>query len=212
MATTYNHVQLGVVDVNGNVDVLYPQNTAEDVSVDRSSNARIPSSVTTLLGLVNNIGEMAFVDKKYCVFLGEGDEYTGDLMQSEINDTYIGKGFTWSSEKITQSTPLLITSDELSLIDLTAVPTGPRIYCVDGTLVTFASSCPENGYLWKVEYTPIIIKDNVVMAAYQKWTGISEGNKNGYITSHRNYLNGTWGSFYNTQAYASTSSTPPKTY
>lgn len=197
MATTYNHVQLGVVDANGNVDVLYPQNTADDVSVSRSSNSRIPSSVSTLQGLVNNIGEMAFVDKKYMVFLGEGDEYTGDLMQTEINDTYIGLGYTWSSKKITQSMPLMIGNDDVSLIDLTSVPAAPRIYCVDGKLASFAASCPVKGYEWIVEYYPVIVDNGVVSTAYQKWIGMSSAVKNNRLEYHRNYAGGSWGAFYN---------------
>lgn len=194
MATTYNHIQLGVVDNNGDVNVLYPQNTGKDVSVSRASNSKIPSTVSNVQGLVDNIGEMAFVDKDAMVFLGESDNYEGNIMETEINDSYIGVGYTWSSKKITNTTTMMINSENVKLSDLTALHTASRTIGVDGTLTTYASSCPTTGYHWMVEYFPIVIENDVVKTAYQKWIGISALNSK--VEYYRNYYNGNWGSFY----------------
>ena len=102
MATNYNHVQLGVVDANGDVNVLYPQSTAKDVSISRTSNSRIPSGVNNLQEFMNTVGEMAFVDKKEMVFLGTSEEDECDMVDSEINDEVVSEDYTWSSYKLEQ--------------------------------------------------------------------------------------------------------------
>ena len=102
MAINYNHVQLGVVDGNGNVNVLYPQSTAKDVSISRTSNSRIPSGVNNLQEFMNTVGEMAFVDKKEMVFLGTSEEFGDDPVDSEINDEVVSEDYTWSSYKLDQ--------------------------------------------------------------------------------------------------------------
>ena len=101
MSTTYTHVQLSNVDKNGNVQVMYPQNTAKVVSVDRSANTNIPSSVNTAQDLANKLEMPAFLEASNFVFI---DEHTDDPlspMNSEINDNVVDPMYTWSSKKIT---------------------------------------------------------------------------------------------------------------
>lgn len=60
MATTYNHCQIAIVDASGNVSVIYPITQAQDVSVVRTSNANLPTTVTTAQKLANALGALAF--------------------------------------------------------------------------------------------------------------------------------------------------------
>ena len=60
MATTYIHTRMGVIDANGDTNILYPQNTAIDVSVSRANNSEIPSSVATIQQLADSLAASAF--------------------------------------------------------------------------------------------------------------------------------------------------------
>ena len=57
MATNYNHAEIGIVDSLGNVNVIYPKNTGEDVSVTANSN--LPTA-TTVQGVVTGLKSAAF--------------------------------------------------------------------------------------------------------------------------------------------------------
>ena len=46
MSTTYTHTRVSLVDSYGNIEVLYPQNTASDVMVARTSQSVIPVTVS----------------------------------------------------------------------------------------------------------------------------------------------------------------------
>ncbi len=80
MATIYNHIRTSTIDDNGNVDVLYPETTGADVSVDRSNNNKIPAVATDAQALANNLSSSAF--------------------ESPIDDTVTGASNAWSSDKI----------------------------------------------------------------------------------------------------------------
>lgn len=62
MSTTYTHTRVSLVDSYGNIEVLYPQNTASDVMVSRSSGSVIPSTVSTaqdaFLDIYNSLGNV----------------------------------------------------------------------------------------------------------------------------------------------------------
>lgn len=62
MSTKYSHVQLGIVDASGNLNVLYPVNTAKDVSLIRT-NTKIPSTVSTMQQFADVMGDLAFKNK-----------------------------------------------------------------------------------------------------------------------------------------------------
>lgn len=198
MATRYNHIQLGVVNANGDVDVLYPQTTAEVVSI-RNGNPNVPNDINDLEKLVDSLGQMAFVNKDRMVFLGdEGDDYDGNMVDSEINDDYVSEVYTWSSKKIKESTIQFTNNNKVKLSDLTALPIYPHTFTVDGNLSAFTASCPGKG-AWIIEYTPVIITNGVVTTAHQKWTSVSSTNS--YTTCCRNYANGSWGSFMDIKGY-----------
>ena len=96
MATTYEHVRLSNVDENGNVDVMYPVNTGDDVSITPSANT--PESSTTVQKLVNNISSMAFENENNMLFLGYGE--IPNLVSTDINDDETTTTSTWSSDKL----------------------------------------------------------------------------------------------------------------
>lgn len=100
MATTYNHTRLSVVDDSGNVAVMYPQNTAEDVTIDKSANANLPSSAANAQDVMNSLSSLAFATGNP-VFFSESDE-DQDLLATEIDDSITSSQFTWSSNKISQ--------------------------------------------------------------------------------------------------------------
>lgn len=58
--TTVVHAQLIRYDDNGDQMVINIKNTAADVSVDRSSNGNLPSTVSTAQTLANSLGALAF--------------------------------------------------------------------------------------------------------------------------------------------------------
>lgn len=62
MSTTILHGQLNDVDEQGNVRVLYQENAAEDVKVNRFVNAHIPSSITNMNELIAVLSGLAFKD------------------------------------------------------------------------------------------------------------------------------------------------------
>ena len=60
MAVTKNHVELGLVKKNGDVDVLYLKKQGKDVEISRDQNAKIPSTVQNVQDLANNLKDLAF--------------------------------------------------------------------------------------------------------------------------------------------------------
>lgn len=197
MATTYNHVQLGVVNENGNVDVLYPQNTAIDVSIDRSSNSRIPSNIDDVQGLVDKVGEMAFVDKDKMVFLGDSDEYKGPIETSEINDNIVDNATTWSSKKINDKATIIDLDIQLGNYDcITATPVAPKVVTFKSGNPILVNLTPNKSidYHWIIEYFPVTSTDGVVSVAYQRWTGIHFVS-NEVVQYKRVYVNNSWDKF-----------------
>lgn len=102
MATTsYNHTRMSVVDENGNVSVMYPQNTAEDVKVDKSANTNLPSSANTAQDVLDNLSSLAFATGNP-IFFDESD-VDQDIVVTEIDDQVTSEQLTWSSKKISES-------------------------------------------------------------------------------------------------------------
>jgi hypothetical protein len=85
MATTYTHAQIGIVDASGNVNVIYPITTGADVSIDRTSNANLPTTATTAQKLANALGALAFKN-------------IADIISTDGSTTSTTK--TWSSSVI----------------------------------------------------------------------------------------------------------------
>lgn len=99
MATKYEHTRLSSVDSNGNVNVLYPLNTADDVHVN-ISNSSIPANTVTVQNVVDKLGDMAFNDGKNLAYLGTGTDYSdGEVVDSEIRDDEVSEVYAWSSSK-----------------------------------------------------------------------------------------------------------------
>ena len=178
MATNFNHVQVGVVDNNGDVNVLYPQNTASDVLINKDRNPIIPETVNKLQDLVDNIGEMFFEDKDNVVFLGESEEYDGDLINTEINDNIISSSYTWSSEKINNSSYEYLNDQPTVGENITVAHFSPKSYIVN-TLQGFLPDVivpPYSTRVWLVEYFPVDISGpenkKSVSYAYQRWSGM----------------------------------------
>ncbi len=100
MATTYNHCQIAIVDASGNVSVIYPITQAQDVSVVRTSNANLPTTVTTAQKLANALGALAFKN-------------VADIISTDGATTSTTK--TWSSSVInTKLTELSSNINELN--------------------------------------------------------------------------------------------------
>ena len=59
MSTTYSNVRLSEVDGNGNVNVLYPESNAGQISISSSNNSLL-SSYTTLQALADALASSAF--------------------------------------------------------------------------------------------------------------------------------------------------------
>ena len=60
MASTTYHAQLIKYDSSGNQSILNLKNTGDDVSISRSSNGNLPSTVTSAQTLANAFGSLAF--------------------------------------------------------------------------------------------------------------------------------------------------------
>lgn len=58
--TTTYHAQLIKYDSSGNQSILNLKNTGDDVSISRSSNGHLPSTVTSAQSLANAFGSLAF--------------------------------------------------------------------------------------------------------------------------------------------------------
>ena len=80
MATTYNHIRMSEVDSSGNIRVMYPETTGADVTISRTNNANIPSTVSTAQGLADKLVASAFTNP--------------------ISDSTTTTSSTWSSNKI----------------------------------------------------------------------------------------------------------------
>ena len=206
MATTYNHVQIGVVDKAGNVSVLYPVNTAEDVSVDRSKNKSVPSAVSNLQDIVNSFKDMAFNDGSTLVYLENADEYAGQQPGTEINDDETSFASTWSSKKLNSHVERFIPTKDLVLTDVSALPLTATKFVVNGKDSNFAGLCPAAGKYWFVDYIPIVTSvsqiagypggTNTVSFARQVWVGHAMTNPSeGFEAYERIYMNGAWGAF-----------------
>ena len=99
MATYKNHMVLGSVEDNGDVNEIYPITDAEDVNVKRN-NGNIPSDVSNLQQLTDKMSAVAFNDSEDMVIAGNTMGTFQDPPSSEINDNKLSEEYTWSSNKI----------------------------------------------------------------------------------------------------------------
>ena len=207
MSTTYEHTQLSAVQEDGNVKVLYPVNTAKDVSIE-TTNTAIPSSVKTAQDLVDKIDEMAFKNGSDVVFLGESEEFPGSSVESEINDDTVSSVTTWSSSNIVKNTTKFIQGYKMSTDIINKLFSSVVVFNVDGRFTANDEFTPEAGRQWVVEYFPIVTSANnvdgnvsdisTVTTAYQRWTGINYNNTpevSSLVVYERVLINGTWSEF-----------------
>ena len=103
MATTVAHAQLIRYDNEGNQLVINLKNTGDDVSISRSSNGNLPSSVSTVQTLANALGALAFKSS-----LGKSDVGLGSV----DNTADVNKSVNYASTA--GSTPKLTRSNHLS--------------------------------------------------------------------------------------------------
>lgn len=82
MATTTVHAQLIKYAANGDQTILNLTNTGTDVSIDRSSNTKIPSGVTNVQGLANNLGSFAFMSGGLTT-----SHFSSGVVTSSLTDT-----------------------------------------------------------------------------------------------------------------------------
>ena len=65
--TTVNHIEMVNIKDDGNLDVLYPKNTADDVSIDPSvgtaAHTSMGSDSKILATLINKFGTLSFINK-----------------------------------------------------------------------------------------------------------------------------------------------------
>lgn len=122
MATTTTvHAQLVRYDTSGDQVIVNLKSTGSDISIDRSSNTKLPASVTTAQTLANALGNLAFKDSlakgdvglgsvdntadanksvKYATSAGSAGSATKDSANQQISTTYI-KGLSASGRTIT---------------------------------------------------------------------------------------------------------------
>ena len=209
MATYKNHLELSSVEENGDVNVLYPVNTGEDVSIKRN-NSNLPSGVTNLQQLVDKMGPTAFANAEKMVFAGTTLGTANDPATSEINDNAVKNSLTWSSEKITDyigksTTGFKRTTEVGEEYVNSYFPATPQVYSVN-TSGFSSNTCP-NGTKGNfiVEYFPFVDRSNITNAmqndsrrvnyALQRWTYL---NASSFAVYQRVYTNGTWNSFKKT--------------
>lgn len=82
MATTTVHAQLIKYAANGDQTILNLTNTGTDVSIDRSSNTKIPSGVTNVQGLANKLGSFAFMSGGLTT-----SHFSSGVVTSSLTDT-----------------------------------------------------------------------------------------------------------------------------
>ena len=90
MATTTVHAQLIKYEANGNQKVLYLENKGEDVKISSSNNSNIPSGVTTVQGLVDALGVLAFSDGITVSNLTTGN-FAAGVITTSLTTTEAGK-------------------------------------------------------------------------------------------------------------------------
>ena len=99
MSVIYNHVQMGSVDKDGNVNIMYPITTAEDVVI-KNVNGNLPENVSNIQELSETLGDMAFEQGEALVYIGEEETVDLELSNSEIDDRHVSSVTTYSSKKI----------------------------------------------------------------------------------------------------------------
>ena len=207
MGTTYEHTQLAAVEENGDVKVLYPVNTASDVSVDKT-NPAIPSSVENMQDLANKVKSMAFNDGKDVVFFSEGTEVPGQTVSSEIDDSKLSNTTTWSSNKLVDNVSTFKQGYNMTASDINKLFISPVIMNVDGRNAVIGDSAPEEGRQWIVEYFPMVASNtsvsgnvgdpNTIKTALQRWTGINYNateDMEDIVVYERVCIQGTWKNF-----------------
>jgi len=107
MATTVAHASLIRYDDDGNQLIINLKNTGDDVSIDRSANGNLPAGATTVQGLANSLGALAFKNSlsKADVGLGNVDN-TADANKSVNYATTAG-----SATKVTRIKHLSTTEE-----------------------------------------------------------------------------------------------------
>ena len=209
MGTTYEHTQLAAVQENGDVNVIYPINTAKDVSVE-SKNSSIPSSVKNMEDLVNSMKDMAFNNGNNMVYLGSSTVAPEASSMSEIDDEKTSTTSTWSSVAIEKNTNNFIQGYRMTVDNINKLFVNPTVFNVDGRYDMYNKEAPEPGRQWIVEYFPLTLSKtnetgdvgdlNTVTTAMQRWTGLNfsdDKEMNDIVVFERAFINGSWKPFIN---------------
>ena len=201
MATYINHLELSSVEENGDVNVLYPVNTGEDVTIKRD-NSNLPSGVTNLQQLIDKMGPATFSNAETIVYAGETLGTTNNPSLSEINDNITKNSLTWSSNKIKNYVDtacykfINVQDSDENYVNLYFTDK-PQVMCVNTAGFT-QNSCPDGlrgNFI--VEYFPLIENDHTsrVFYALQRWTYL---NPDSFAVYQRVYINGMWNAFKKT--------------
>lgn len=155
MATTYNHCQIAIVDASGNVSVIYPITQAQDVSVVRTSNANLPTTVTTAQKLANALGALAFKN-------------VADIISTDGTATSNTK--TWASSVI--NTKLTELSSNLSNLYFESGKTNADMYTVgnwgSGEVNNLRWICPVTGlYYLVMEFRSLNLSSTNYISQFQ---------------------------------------------
>lgn len=172
METTYIRTQISHVDKQGNVTVMYPQNTDKDVKL-LSENPNVPANIKNLNQLVSALGNMAFEDKSKVVFYDPNEEQAGE---STVEASIALMSLDVGNDK-TDAVPNVNISFSFSAEEAPVVPEHGMVY-------------------WLIRYYPIDTNENdEVIVAYQEWIGIPGDLTTSNVKYYRNYKEGTWGAF-----------------
>lgn len=114
------HTRMNHVDGDGNVTIMYPENTGKDVIID-NSNDELPVGMSTVQTIVDNLGDLAFKNHDTSVlrFAITGEEAFPDedfyTKLKEINDDTTSLTQGWSSFKVNKLiNELLVKINELT--------------------------------------------------------------------------------------------------
>lgn len=135
MAVTTAHAQLIKYTDSGNQIIVNLKTTGSDVSVDRSGNGNLPSGATTVQGLANSLGALAFRSSlsKSDVGLGNVDNTADANKNVNYANTAGTAGYALNLNSVT---PILSTGIESSAITIKSNDNG----ALDGSFLSLRNA------------------------------------------------------------------------
>lgn len=137
--TTTYHAQLIKYDSSGNQSILNLKNTGDDVSISRSSNGNLPSTVTSAQTLANAFGSLAF--KSALVYNDVKGIVSNELTVSTEGKIADARAIKTLADKIATNASN-ITKLNSNLVDLTLSSSGwtgssaPYSYKISNSKIT----------------------------------------------------------------------------